>query len=646
MKILTFTTSADELAPMLPLTREAYFSRRAEAMSIIWGEGEWSLQDNPVIQRYYREFSVDPPPDRPIADWIWPAARRALLEERPDLVVVPHSGFVYGQLLELCQGLGVRALVWDSRPPADVGRWLEAEPPAAAARPARPLDPERLLEPALGRLLELVPERRSGLAASEGMRRWLQQRTGWVPLEGSGITLALFVLAGAEDPARELARLRSTGARLLLVEAVNLPLEGRWTFRYGDYDNEFARGRASHDLRECLAATGPAGSWSAEILSARPGAAAGAEPLGPEAPDGRAPLFLIDARPEPWARTPWQERFQAPHEPKRHIVLLDSQNIAGSVLNHAAAINRHTAHQATSVCVSRHPFIEYPPEDCRPIFLDSDPVEKAREALEQADCLIFFEDDDETSPAWSFDLSSYLEGRGLVHLYVGYRVHQRVAELQRRGRRVLTPLPHLLRMFPQAHFYAGFPPATLDDVELRPPLSSSDGVVRVLHTPSLPHPTLSRYYYHKDTELFLEAARELSSRYSGRAEFWQIGGWPHDRILQSRLDCDITFNQLRGYHGLSGDEAMYLERPMVQAFDQFNINRHREYWGLDAAFPWLSADRNTLTGVLEELILDRTRRQELGRAGRAFMLEYFSPRVGILPLIYHCQQAILCRQPQ
>ncbi|MCA9794994.1 MAG: hypothetical protein KC910_24465, partial [Candidatus Eremiobacteraeota bacterium] len=234
----------------------------------------------------------------------------------------------------------------------------------------------------------------------------------------------------------------------------------------------------------------------------------------------------------------------------------------------------------------------------------------------------------------------FVEGKAVVHLYIGYRVHSMSPELRRPGRQILTPLPHIMRMYPQADFYAGFPPATLDQVELEPPRSSSDGIVRVLQTPSLPHQHLRRYYYHKDTEAYLAAARALKARHQDKVEFWQVGGRPHSEILKIRQQTDITFNQLRGYHGLSGDEAMYLCRPMVQAFDQFNRNRHREYWGMEVAFPWRSTDLAGLETCLEELILNPELRADLGRSGRAFMLEYFSPRMGIVPLIYYCYKAM------
>ena len=85
---------------------------------------------------------------------------------------------------------------------------------------------------------------------------------------------------------------------------------------------------------------------------------------------------------------------------------------------------------------------------------------------------------------------------------------------------------------------------------------------------------------------------------------------------------------------------MLLERPCIQAFDRSNINRHREYWGLDTDFPWVTTTPGELESSLETLISDPELRQQIGQRSRAFMLKYFSPQEGILPLLFHCYQAV------
>jgi hypothetical protein len=617
---------------LIPWMRHLYFSRAVDGMAIIATADEFAVTpENPFMHRFYSEFSVDPRPDdaNAVADWEMRAARRALIEEAPDLVIFPALDSWYEELLECCK---TRCIPVDIGPvPGRSGHSVEV-----CTRPPWRGSDEELLRPYLERLAGSLRGKRGVVWGPDWLTRALSGLGFELVQEGSPTDwlVAWLALGRAESPQAILTRAREISpGQALFLEPVNLGLPGARTFRFGDYDNEFALAQADADLARLDFRPG----W-AEVWGRRCGAAAGGGDH-PEAPDGKTPLFCLQLTD---AQAPhWLDRFTLGQSEPLRIVLADSQSIAGSAMNHAVAINRYTSDRATVLCTQRHPFIRYPERDCplHCVERSEDLTPEVRRVLEEADCFVFFEDDDETSSDWPFPLQSFVTGKRVLHLYIGYRAHLGVAKLQRPGRSVITPLPHLLRMYPQADFYAGFPPCTLDDLPLQPPLSERDGVVRVLHTPSLPHRTLSRYYYHKDTELYLQVARELKPRYGEQIRFWQVGGWSHSQVLQMRQQCDISFNQLRGYHGLAGGEAMYLGRPMLQAFDQANINRHKEYWGLDVPFPWVTTTPQTLRDNLTQLIEDPLLRNRIGQESREFMLNYFSPRLGVLPFVWFCRQA-------
>ena len=695
-KVLLFTRTEAEGRAMLALARFLHDSGTAEGMALIATPGEWALEENPLIHRFYEEFSLTPPQDDP--DWLLEAIRRALVEEKAQVAVFPNALPPFDRALDFCWMLeGIRTLVWPDRPLEKPLDWLLRTPPDALgllgpdevdlaresldaqppnrrttlltgdweplkdwlARPAPPfhrvpLAPGRpvreLMRSHLPELASWIPEGPCVVLGPEDAAQELQALAPHARIQAAEalegpVACVVDLLGGAasEDPRRVLDEAwRAARVRSLHLFPVNIPLARRApTFRYGDYDNEFALGAATHDLQALAREVAPAGRIRARVLGARGGGRdLWRDPwIHPEAPDGAVPLFLLSLEHEDPPPEDWLAPYRLPESERMRVVFVDTQNIAGSVLNHAVAVNRHTPHQALALCRTRHPFIGYPQEESRAVFADEGITPGLKEELEAADCFVFFEDDDETTPVGPLDLRPFVRGRRVVHLYIGQRVHRNVARHQRPDRMVLTPLPHLLRMFPRARFYAGFPPVTLEDVALRPPRSAGDGIVRFLHTPSLPHPTLSRFYYHKDTEAFLHAARELGRSTRGRAELWQVAGWPHQDVMEARLDCDVTFNQLRGYHGLSGDEAMFLGRPVVQAFDQFNTNRHREYWGLDVEFPWVTTTPDRLAQTLSDLAADPERRETLGARSRQFMLDYFSPRVGILPLLWYCRHA-------
>lgn len=579
LKLLALATEDRELAPLLPGLRRLYYERRLE--------GRWlthrneDLPDNPLVQRSFQEFSTTAPSDPPSPEWLRAAARRAVLEERPDLVVLPSRESFYPDVQRLCEELGVACRVGQVEPPAT----------PVMAPPRRP---------------------------------W----TGPGP-PGFG------ELARAPDPAAALREALAGGGRRF-VEAVNLPLpEAPHTFAYGLYDNEFALGPASHDLLALCREALPERCWRARLLAVPSGSAHGPQEHL-EAPAG--PVWLeLEVLKTPAEPGFWLDRF-ALSSRQLKVVFADPKNVAGSVVNHALTVNRYTEHEAIALTRERHPFIGYPETEAGLRVLTEDPSPELVQFLEEADGFVFFDDEDETSPAWPVDLRPYVEGKRVVHLYVGWKVHGEVARLQRPGRTVLTPLPHVLKMVPQAAFYAGFPPVVLDELELRPPRSARDGVLRVLHTVGLPDRGASRFLYHKDSESFLAAARELRPRFPG-CEFWQLSGVDFGRVLQARQECDVTFNHLRGYISLGGGEALYLERPLVHAFDASSRNRHLEYWGLELEFPWVDTTPGELAGVLAGLLEDAALRERLGREGRQFMLEYFSPRRGIVPLLHYLENA-------
>lgn len=648
IKAVTLSVGADELRPMLPLIRRLYFGREVEGLSILWGQEEWDLDANPFIQRYYSEYSTQPQPTEPDGEWLGRAARRVVLEERPDILVIPNQAPFYRKAAALVQELGGRVLWWPDAPvthppdaavdavgllepkeqaPLPLRSWQELilwlpVPPAQPLERSPTLSDEAVLDSVWESLQSSLPE---GPIAWQG--RPLPRATEGTPVAG----LHLLELARSPDPAAHLRAVLEKDGTAIFLETVNLPVtRGRHTFRYQEYDNEFALGPATHDLSQLCQGL----SHRAVILNPGSGSAEGDGPL--EAPEGPRVVMLTVSR-QPLPEYVWWERYKLPDPQRMKIVLVDSMNMAGSLANHCLTINRHTQHQATGLHTEDHPWISYPKDECRLELLTAEPSSAVRKALEEADGFIFFEDDDENS-AWPIDLKPYVLGKPVVHLYVGYRVHRQVARMQRPGRRVLTPLPHIKRMIPRANFYAGFPPASLYDVPLREPLSAEDGILRVLHTASMPHKTLSRFVYHKDTEAFLAAARELKDLRPD-VEFWQMGGLPHRQIMEARQLCDITFNHLRGYISLAADEALYFGRALVHAFDQCSINRHKEYWGLDTSFPWLTATPRTLANVLGTLLGDRDLRERLGREGHAFIQRYFAPELGILPLIWHLSQA-------
>lgn len=636
----TVTSSYKELCELVPLLRDLYFSGRVELISLVTTRQESELDANPAVHRRLREYAIQPPENgSPLkGEALVAAARNALLEERPDVLLWPTKTFLKEALHATSRQLGIGEYQLGQSSEVSLQKILNNLTNLdEVTEPLSPgvVKPDVFMEPHWENL-EAKLSSPCLVQTTTTLLKLLKKRFPEIQfyteanLESYPCGLSLMNACYSEQPKKMLKQLSQTCDTVVSLEPVNSPIVGtRFNLCYGDYDNEFALSPPELDLKNVFSE-----GHQTEVWDARSGQA------GPHQlphPDNKFPAFFTSW---PETRVEWTDRFAIPQGETLKIVFADSGNVACSALHHAEAVNRFTESEAWALVMKPHPFMGPKESDEHTLFLSSsDQVARAKDVLEAADCIVFFEDDDEESESWPFPLSPHLQQAAILHLYIGYRVHQKDPRLTRRGRRVLTPLPHLLKMYPGSHFYAGFPPISLSEKEPVEPQSVKDGICRFLHTPSRPHWTTSRYPYHKDTAAYLEAARQLKKKYGSKVEFHQIGGWSHEEVLRAREYCDVTFNQLRGFHGLSGDEALILGRPCVQFFDQININRHLEYWGLEANFPWISCPREELIETFEELVEYPEKRAKIGQQSREFMRKYFGPRKGILPLLYHCYRA-------
>lgn len=582
LKILSLSNGAEAMQDFVQALTTYFVDGRHEGRCIVAGS-EWSLNACPFPMRSFEEYSLQPPGG---LEWRLAAARRAILEEKPDLLVTSGNETDWDLLGELVTQMGIH---WQRYQLHSPQRIILHE----RASPSGPVPP---------------------------------------------ISEKLAPLSRAADPGARLRQLVGETGRVRFQEPVNLGFEGGLRrFRYGDYDNEFALSEADLDLRQLLREHLKPEQFRVNLNQNRPGTAGTSAYL--EANDGLMQMFDIEVDLAGLPAQSWTDRYRSGLEAQMRLLFIDLHNVAGSGMQHALAINRYSNSQAHVLCHEPHPFIEPASPECNVIYTKPGWSPQIKELLKQADLLVFLEEDDVDTVGWPADFQQIASKKAHMHFYVGQRVHSGVAGRQRPGKTVLTGLPHVLRMYPGSHFYHGFYPTILESLELREPLSQKDGILRVLHTPSLPHASQHRYLYHKDTASFLEAAQVLKERFP-QVRFLQLAGVPHHKILQARLDCDIAFHQLRGFMGMTGNEAMFLRRPTIQATDRENLNRHLELWGLDTKIPWVRADRTNLAEAIEKLLVNADYREEVARDCRTFMLQYYSAEVGIQLYLYYALQAV------
>jgi glycosyltransferase involved in cell wall biosynthesis len=141
----------------------------------------------------------------------------------------------------------------------------------------------------------------------------------------------------------------------------------------------------------------------------------------------------------------------------------------------------------------------------------------------------------------------------------------------------------------------------------RRPLSETDGIVRIVHAPS------SRRK--KGTDFIEKSIQELKAR-GHNIELVMAEKLSHHKIKELYEVSDIGIDQvLYGWHGKVSVELMSLQKPVVCYIDA-------ELKGYRPDLPIVNASPADLTDVLENLIRNKSLREEIGIKSRDYVKRY------------------------
>lgn len=117
---------------------------------------------------------------------------------------------------------------------------------------------------------------------------------------------------------------------------------------------------------------------------------------------------------------------------------------------------------------------------------------------------------------------------------------------------------------------------------------------------------------------YVQKALEELKQEGHKFRFEFITGVPHDEVIELYSKADIVIDQLRiGWYGVASVEAMALEKCTV-AYIREDIEHHLTPFNK----PIVNANPETIKEVIKELIYDRNKVVEKGRAGRKFVENY------------------------
>ncbi|MFZ5812744.1 MAG: glycosyltransferase, partial [Thermodesulfobacteriota bacterium] len=93
----------------------------------------------------------------------------------------------------------------------------------------------------------------------------------------------------------------------------------------------------------------------------------------------------------------------------------------------------------------------------------------------------------------------------------------------------------------------------------------------------------------------------------------------HADCLARKQACDIVFDHMQGYYGMSSLEALSQGLPVIAGLDDWNMTAIRDFFRCDA-LPWvLARTLEELENVVRRLVRDPQLRRRIGRASRTFM---------------------------
>jgi len=117
----------------------------------------------------------------------------------------------------------------------------------------------------------------------------------------------------------------------------------------------------------------------------------------------------------------------------------------------------------------------------------------------------------------------------------------------------------------------------------------------------------------KGTE-FVERAIESLRAKGLDFEYVRLQGVPHEKAIEIYSRADIIVDQLLiGSHGVFACEAMALGKPVICYILDTLLDTYPE------GFPIVNANPDSITGVLEELVVSPQKRAAIGRASREYV---------------------------
>jgi glycosyltransferase involved in cell wall biosynthesis len=299
---------------------------------------------------------------------------------------------------------------------------------------------------------------------------------------------------------------------------------------------------------------------------------------------------------------------------------------AGTAIAFTRAINKYTEHTCRLITKEiRYNFMFE--KDLHLPWLDKDGWGEVEHLLRASDLFHFHMTADEYIELGDFRPVDYLNGKAILHHHHGHPDFrgnpEKYREKYRRlNRKAIVSTPDLFKLMPEATWQPNLVP--INDPDYMPVRESESDEIQVCHAPTRKEL--------KNTSEFLSVMEDLEGKIPNLS-CRLIENTPHRECLRIKQQCQIHFDHMQGYYGISSLESLSQGKPVIAGLDEWNQSHIRELTG-SSRLPWIIArDVKELKRLLEGLVAEPGLRAQVGGQNRAFMDAYWNERIMVNRLV-------------
>lgn len=304
-----------------------------------------------------------------------------------------------------------------------------------------------------------------------------------------------------------------------------------------------------------------------------------------------------------------------------NILMITDNDPAGMGIAFTNAINRFSEHTCRLITSAEKYGLGYETDIHLPDINDDD-FDEVAHLLETADIIHFHVLRDENSHLGPLVIKDFIKGKKLLHHHHGHPDYILNAaafneKYRRLKRKVIVSTPDLLKVAQNATWVPNLVP--INDAAFLPRYDRTlpRDRLRVCQAPTRK--------YHKHTAVFQSVMNKLAQKHP-HLETLIIEKTPYLQCLKIKRTCNIVFDHMRGWFGITSLESLSQGKPVVAGLDDFNIHCIKDFSGSND-LPWVIArSEDALLRELDGLIQDPGRRDAIGRESRRFMTRCWSER--------------------